>query len=135
MPEADRVAVFDNDGTLSTEHPYAELAFALDRAAQLGQPVTEEDVKAGGIGAAITLIQLTHGSISTDDFDAVVRTWIATARHRASPFLRGDGVPADGRADRHVGAQRVRVLDLLGWRRGLHAGLGSGTYSAYRHTA
>ena len=32
VPEVDRVAVFDNDGTLSTEKPYAQLAFALDRA-------------------------------------------------------------------------------------------------------
>jgi len=35
----DRVAVFDNDGTLSTEMPfYTQLAFALDRAAELGHP-------------------------------------------------------------------------------------------------
>jgi hypothetical protein len=33
VPEPDRVAVFDNDGTLSSENPYAQLAFALDRAA------------------------------------------------------------------------------------------------------
>ena len=34
VPEVDRVAVFDNDGTLSTENPYTQLAFALDRAAR-----------------------------------------------------------------------------------------------------
>ena len=81
VPEVDRVAVFDNDGTLSTENPYAQLAFALDRAAELGKPTTPEELKAGGLGAALALIQLTHGSITTDEFDAVVRSWIATARH------------------------------------------------------
>src|SRR5882757_3815819 len=48
VPEVERVAVFDNDGTLSTETPYAQLAFALDRAAELGQPTTPEELKAGG---------------------------------------------------------------------------------------
>jgi hypothetical protein len=38
VPKQDRVAVFDNDGTLWTEQPvYAQLVFALDRAAELGQ--------------------------------------------------------------------------------------------------
>ena len=81
VPEVDRVAVFDNDGTISTEQPYAQLAFALDRAAQLGKPTTVEEVKAGGIGAVLALIQLTHGAITTHEFDAVVRSWIATAQH------------------------------------------------------
>ncbi len=81
VPPADRIAVFDNDGTLSTENPYTQLAFALDRAAQLGKPTTPEELKAGGMGAALALLQLTHGSITTDDFDAAVRSWIATARH------------------------------------------------------
>jgi haloacid dehalogenase-like hydrolase len=81
IPEVDRVAVFDNDGTLSTEVPYAQLAFALDRAAQLGKPTTPEALKSGGMGAVLALLQLTHGSITTDEFGAVVRRWIATARH------------------------------------------------------
>ena len=38
VPEIDRIAVFDNDGTLSTEMPlYTQFAFAIDRAADLGQ--------------------------------------------------------------------------------------------------
>ena len=78
---ADRIAVFDNDGTLSTENPYTQLAFALDRAAQLGKPTTPDELKAGGIPAVLELLKLTHGSITTDEFDAAVRTWIATARH------------------------------------------------------
>jgi hypothetical protein len=81
VPEVDRVAVFDNDGTLSTENPYTQLAFALDRAAQLGKPTTPDELKAGGLPAVLELLELTHGSITTDEFDAVVRAWIATARH------------------------------------------------------
>ena len=73
--------MFDNDGTLSTENPYAQLAFALDRAAELGKPTTPDELQAGGIPAVLELVKLTHGSISTDEFDAAVRTWIATARH------------------------------------------------------
>jgi haloacid dehalogenase-like hydrolase len=81
VPVVDRIAVFDNDGTLSTENPYAQLAFAIDRAAELGKPTTIEDLQAGGLGAVLELIKLTHGSITTEDFDVAVRTWIATARH------------------------------------------------------
>ena len=81
VPPEDRIAVFDNDGTLSTENPYAQLAFALDRAAQLGKPTTPDELKAGGLPAVLELLKLTHGSVTTDEFDAVVRSWIATARH------------------------------------------------------
>jgi hypothetical protein len=81
VSEVDRIAVFDNDGTLSTENPYAQLAFAMDRAATLGKPTTLEDLKTGGLAAVLELLKLTHGSITTDEFDAVVRAWIASARH------------------------------------------------------
>lgn len=81
VPEPDRVAVFDNDGTLSTETPYTQLAFALDRAAELGRPTTPEELETGGVPAALEVLMLTHGSITTSEFDATVRTWIAGARH------------------------------------------------------
>jgi hypothetical protein len=81
VPELDRVAVFDNDGTLSTENPYAQLAFALDRSAELGKPTTSDDLRAGGLPAVLELLKLTHGSITTEQFDAAARSWIATARH------------------------------------------------------
>src|SRR5882757_4533808 len=70
VPEVERIAVFDNDGTLSTENPYAQLAFAMDRAAQLGKPTTPDELAAGGIAAVLELVKLTHGSITTDEFDA-----------------------------------------------------------------
>ena len=81
VPEVERIAVFDNDGTLSTENPYAQLAFALDRAAVLGKPTTPADLAQGGIAAVLELVKLTHGSITTDEFDAAVRAWAETARH------------------------------------------------------
>jgi hypothetical protein len=81
VPEIDRVAVFDNDGTISTEQPYTQLAFMLDRAAELGRPTTPEELKAGGLPAVLELVGLTHGSISTEAFNTAVRDWIAKARH------------------------------------------------------
>jgi hypothetical protein len=82
VPEEDRVAVFDNDGTLWAEMPmYAQLAFALDRAADLGHPTTPEELKAGGLGAVLELVKLTHGSVTTQEFEAVCRKWMASARH------------------------------------------------------
>ena len=80
VAEVDRVAVFDNDGTLSTEMPlYTQLAFAFDRAAALGKPTTMEELKAGGLPAVLELVKLTHGSVSTDDFAAVVQEWAASS--------------------------------------------------------
>jgi hypothetical protein len=82
VPELDRIAVFDNDGTLSTEGPMpAQLAFALDRAAELGHATSPEELSAGGIGAVLALVQLTHGNVTTTDFDAAARAWISAARH------------------------------------------------------
>jgi len=82
VPEADRIAVFDNDGTLWTEMPmYAQLAFALDRAAELGHPTTPEELKSGGLGAVLELVKLTHGNVTTDEFEAACRRWMTTARH------------------------------------------------------
>jgi hypothetical protein len=82
IPERDRVAVFDNDGTLWTEQPvYAQLVFALDRAAELGHPTSLEELHAGGMEALIKLLALTHAGITTDEFDAVCRSWLASARH------------------------------------------------------
>lgn len=82
VPEEDRVAVFDNDGTLWAEMPmYAQLAFALDRAAQLGHPTTPEELKTGGLAAVLALVQLTHGGVTTDEFDTACRTWMDSAVH------------------------------------------------------
>ena len=82
VAEAERIAVFDNDGTLWTELPmYAQLAFALDRAAELGDPASLEELHAGGMSALVDLVKLTHAGITTDEFAAVCRRWLASARH------------------------------------------------------
>ena len=67
VPERDRVAVFDNDGTLWTEQPvYAQLVFALDRAAELGHPTSLDELHAGGMPALMKLLALTHAGITTE---------------------------------------------------------------------
>jgi hypothetical protein len=82
VPERDRIAVFDNDGTLWTEQPvYAQLMFAIDRAASLGHRTSLEELHAGGMPALIELITITHAGVTTDEFDAVSRAWLASARH------------------------------------------------------
>ena len=82
VAEPDRIAVFDNDGTLWTEQPlYAQLAFAIDRAAELGHPVSLEQLRAGGLAALTELVTLTHSGMTTDEFAARSRSWLAAARH------------------------------------------------------
>jgi haloacid dehalogenase-like hydrolase len=82
VAEPDRIAVFDNDGTLWTEQPlYAQLAFAMDRAAELGHPARLDKLQAGGVAALTELVTLTHSGITTDEFSALCRSWLAAARH------------------------------------------------------
>jgi len=97
IPPADRIATFDNDGTLWTEQPmYVQLAFALDRIRELApqhpewrdrQPfkaAREGDLKtlaAGGERLVVELITATHAGMTTDEFAAIVRNWLASARH------------------------------------------------------
>jgi len=94
---ADRIAVFDNDGTLWSEQPmYFQLAFALDRVKALAprhpewrakQPfkaALEGDMKtlaASGEHGLLEIVAATHAGLTTDEFAAVVKDWLATARH------------------------------------------------------
>src|SRR5262245_34541160 len=96
-PVAERIATFDNDGTLWCEHPmYVQLAFALDRVKTLApqhadwkvkQPfkgILEGDLKealAGGERTLAELIMVTHTGMTPEDFEAIVKDWLATARH------------------------------------------------------
>ena len=96
VPEPERIAVFDNDGTLWAEHPmYVQLAFALDRVkaeapnhpewktTQPFQAVLEGDMKAlaaAGEKGLVELIMATHAGMSVDEFQKTVTDWIATAR-------------------------------------------------------
>ncbi len=94
---AERIAVFDNDGTLWAEQPmYFQLAFALDEvktmAPQHPEWKTKEPfasvlkgdmngVMAGGEKALLGILAATHSGMTTDEFDRSVRAWLATARH------------------------------------------------------
>ena len=96
VPEPERIAVFDNDGTLWIEHPmYVQLAFALDRVkaeapnhpewatTQPFQAVLEGDMKtlaAFGEKGLVELIMATHAGMTTTQFETIVSDWIATAR-------------------------------------------------------
>ncbi len=97
VPIAERIAVFDNDGTLWSEQPmYFQLAFALDRVKALApqhpewktrQPfkaALEGDVKAlaaTGERGLVELVMATHAGNTSEAFAAVVRDWIKSARH------------------------------------------------------
>ena len=97
VPPAERIATFDNDGTLWVEHPmYTQLAFGLDRAKALAalhpewkntQPfkaALEGDMKTlaelGEHGMA-ELVMATHAGMTTEEFQKIVIDWFATARH------------------------------------------------------
>jgi phosphoserine phosphatase len=93
----ERVAVFDNDGTLWTEQPmYVQLAFVLDRVKAMAPQHPEwagkepyKSVIAGdmkGIAAAgekglVELVAVTHAGMTSDEFTSIVSEWIKTARH------------------------------------------------------
>jgi phosphoserine phosphatase len=98
---SNRIATFDNDGTLWSERPvYTQLLFAFDRIKTLApehpewknkQPfkaVLENDEKAlmeSGEKGLMEIIAVTHAGMSTDDFETIVSNWIANAKQ---PDLR-----------------------------------------------
>jgi phosphoserine phosphatase len=103
VPIKDRVATFDNDGTLWLEQPnYVQLAFALDRIKQLApehpewkdkQPfkaVLEGDMKtvaASGEKGILELVMASHAGMPPAAFQQIVGDWLATAKDER--FARG----------------------------------------------
>jgi hypothetical protein len=97
VPPAERIAVFDNDGTLWSEQPaYFQLLFAIDRVKALApqhpewatqQPfkaAIDSDMKAlaaSGEKGLLELVMATHAGSTPEEFREVVRDWLATARH------------------------------------------------------
>jgi phosphoserine phosphatase len=97
VPPAERLATFDNDGTLWAEQPmYFQLLFALYRIGVLApqHPEWKEkepfasllkgDVKAalaGGDAAIAEIVMATHAGMTTEEFEKIVKEWIATAKH------------------------------------------------------
>jgi len=94
---AERIAVFDNDGTLWSEQPeYFQLLFALDRVKALApkhpewkteepfEAVLADDMRralAGGEEGIARIVAATHAGMTTDEFGKVVSDWFATAQH------------------------------------------------------
>jgi phosphoglycolate phosphatase-like HAD superfamily hydrolase len=97
VPPAERIAVFDNDGTLWCEQPmYVQMAFVLDRVKELAprhpewktqQPfkaVLERDFKtlaAQGEKGVVQILAATSTGMSAEDFNRIAGGWIANARH------------------------------------------------------
>jgi hypothetical protein len=97
VPPEERIATFDNDGTLWCEQPmYFQLLFALDRVKALAPQHPEWKTKepfasllkgdlkgalAGGERAMLEIIVVTHAGMTTAEFEQIVKDWIATAKH------------------------------------------------------
>ena len=97
VPPVERIAVFDNDGTLWCEQPtFFQALFAFDRIRQLApqhpewktrEPFAsvlrgdEKSALAGGMHAIVEMAMASHAGTTTEEFAAIVTDWIATARH------------------------------------------------------
>jgi hypothetical protein len=97
VPYPERIAVFDNDGTLWAEQPmYFQLLFVLDRIKALAPEHPEwkttepfksvlagdtKGVAASGEKGVMELMAATHFGMTTEEFSKVVSDWISTARH------------------------------------------------------
>jgi phosphoglycolate phosphatase-like HAD superfamily hydrolase len=97
VPAPDRIAVFDNDGTLWAEQPaYFQLLFALDRVKALAPQHPEwkdeephRHVLSGDLGALaaagehaiVRLMATAHSGMTTEEFAQIVKEWLHTARH------------------------------------------------------
>jgi len=97
VPVEDRIAVFDNDGTLWSEQPlYFQMIFALDQvkamAPQHPEWKTQQPFKAAiegdhaalaqaGTEGLLKIVAVTHTNMTTQAFSDEVRQWVASARH------------------------------------------------------
>lgn len=97
VPVAERIAVFDNDGTLWCEQPvYSQVLFAIDRVKAMAdkhpewkekpafKAVLDGDHKAlaaAGERGLIEIVAATHTGMTLDEFNATVTDWITTAKH------------------------------------------------------
>ncbi len=103
IPVKDRIATFDNDGTLWSEQPlYFQFYFTVDRVKatamdhpewkkeQPFQAVLENDMgelmKQGESGL-LKLVMATHAGMTTEEFDSLVTQWIASAKHPSKDKL------------------------------------------------
>jgi phosphoglycolate phosphatase-like HAD superfamily hydrolase len=103
VPAEQRIATFDNDGTLWAEQPmYFQLAFALDRIKELAPEHPEwkdkepfasllkgdlKGVFAGGEHAIAEIVMATHAGMTSEEFELIAKNWIDTAKHPKSGRL------------------------------------------------
>ncbi len=120
VPPAERIATFDNDGTLWAEQPiYFQVQFALDRVKALAPQHPEwktmepfnhlvaGDMKAfmaGGEKSLMSVMGTAHSGMTTDEFQKIVTDWLATAKH-----------PKTGRA--YTAMVYQPMLEVLGYLR------------------
>lgn len=106
VPVQERVAVFDNDGTLWAENPfYLQVYYAIDafaaRAEQDATLITSDTLRAaanhdlngalqGGEAGLIELINASHADQSVADFQADVHRWLWSTRHPTTDRLMAD---------------------------------------------
>jgi hypothetical protein len=97
VPRPERIAVFDNDGTLWCEQPgYVQAAFALDRIRALSGAHPEwrekpffraaiggdmETILKGTTRERLELIAASHAGMTNEEFEQIALSWLATARH------------------------------------------------------
>jgi phosphoglycolate phosphatase-like HAD superfamily hydrolase len=97
VPPNERIATFDNDGTLWAEQPmYFQLAFAIDRIKELAPKHPEwnekepfasllkgdmKGVMASGEKGLLEIVAATHSGLTTDEFNEIVKNWIKGARN------------------------------------------------------
>ncbi|QJE98820.1 HAD family hydrolase [Luteolibacter luteus] len=100
VPVPERIAVFDNDGTLWSEQPmYFQLAFVIDRVKALAPDHPEwkekepfasllkgdaKGVAASGQKGLMELLAVTHTGMTIGEFETIVTAWLATAKHPKS---------------------------------------------------
>ncbi|MGD9671599.1 MAG: HAD family hydrolase [Hyphomicrobiaceae bacterium] len=108
VPPAERVATFDNDGTLWAEQPmYFQLAFALDRVQALAPQHPEwkdkepfasllrgdlKGVMAGGEHAIVEIVMASHAGMTSEEFEKIAKEWVDTAKHPKTGRLYKDMV-------------------------------------------
>ena len=97
VPPAERIAVFDNDGTLWSEMPlYFQIQFAIDRVKTVADEHPEwlqtdpfrailqddrEALAAFDLHDVVEVVMAAHSGLTTGEFSSVVSDWLATARH------------------------------------------------------
>ena len=103
VPVAQRIATFDNDGTLWSEQPlYFQGIYALDRIKAMAKDHPEwkttepfksalagdmKGVMATGKEGVLTLLLTAHAGTTAEEFKQSVRDWISTAKHPETGLL------------------------------------------------